>query len=264
MPVAELQFKQTSEGFATPQKDSKATLYILVRGLDDTTAGLGAARAAAISSYTVPNLAGQLLYPYGTWLVAPELVRSPARWVRGNGDSDGAMAIVALEFAFLDSVTTFGAAGYTNTRQVSQPYFAKAPWEAYTDPAGGEHTTELNKAFFRDTGLKSFQQWKSMTEQEIIVKVRTSVSQASWAKDLQGAILDGPITLLGATYPAGTVLFEGVEQNYIESQENVVGFKFTVREVWGWLQDNADVTSGEQKATSAPRFDSVTWVAPTV
>lgn len=265
MPVtAELQYKQTSEGFATPQKESKATLYVLVKGLDDTTAGLSAARAAAISAYTVPNLAGQLLYPFGTWLVAPELVRSPTRWLRGAADADGAMALVALEFAFLDSVTVFGSAGYTNTRQVSQPYYAKKPWEAYTTYTGGQSTTEINTRFTSNGQLQFSQQWKSLTEQEIIIKARTSVSQAAWSNGFQGSILNAPITLLGATYPAGTVLFEGVEQNFIESQENVVGFKFTVREVWGWLQDIADNPSGTQKATSQPRFAFATWVAPTL
>ena len=233
-----------------------------VWGASDGANQMESAREKAIADFTSTNLAGQKLYPYGTYFVKPELISAIPFCRRGDtGDGLGACYEVTLNFGYLDSLRTFGTAAYTNVHDVSQNYYAAEPWTDYTNNEGGQTTSNINYDFaFGDLSTAAAMP-KSFTEIEMVVKVRTSINQLPWATPLAGGILDASKVLLGVTFPAGTLKFGGIQQNYIESQENVVGFVFTYRPVWAWLQDQYSNTG---VAVSQRRFSSITFTNPTV
>jgi hypothetical protein len=250
-------YKGSMDGGATPVQGTRCALTILVDEVADTANSLEAARLLAITNHTTANLAGQRLYPYSTGIFAAELTSSQATWVRGaTGDSNNGLVLVQLDFGYIDSSRTFGACTTYETSTLTLALYARDPATDYTNYAGGDTTTNV---FTKLGGLR--QNAHRVTEQNIIVRCRTLLNQSTWAQGLSGRLLSSSVAISGTTYVAGTLMFDGLGQQYMESQENICEFRFRYRPVWAWLAD--DVLNATT-ATSRKSCQTAAWTAPTL
>lgn len=257
--AVKLLHSQTSSSYAAPENASKATQSYLVTGLTDSADALDTA-VAQVKTAIGANLLGQYLHPnWPSTLVKPEATSFNATYVRGYADAtDGTLIIVLVQYGFIPASFSFGKNAIFSTSRASRFYFASNPKSAYTNIAGGQTTTSYHK---NSLGAP-IRAEHSFNINKIKVSALTATDQSSWASSLEGKVMSSSIIIAGRTYAANTLLFEGIEQTYNESQRDICLFKFEYRPTFGWMSD--DFTASVTGPTSVADVDTTAWVPPTL
>lgn len=257
--AVKLLHNQTSSSYAAPENASTATQSYLVTGLTDSADALDTA-VAQVKTAIGANLLGQYLHPnWPSTTVKPEATSFNATYVRGYADAtDGAIILVLVEYGFIPASFSFGKNAIFSTSRASRFYFASDPKADYTDIAGGQTTTDYHKNAIG----APIRAEHSFNINRIKVAVLTATNQASWASSLEGKIMSSAIVIAGRTYAANTLLFQGIEQTYNESQRDICMFNFEYRPTFGWMSD--DFTTSLTGPTSVADVDTAAWVPPTL
>lgn len=136
-------------------------------------------------------------------------------------------------------------------------FYSLKPQTDYTSAAGGQTATS---GYHKNGWGNPVQRRAFFPFQKITVTCITQFPQASWAAAYEGKLLTNAVTIAGRAYAANTLMFNGIRQRYVESQQQPCHFEFECRPLAAWLND--EVVGGVVKSVATQ--PTVSFTPPTI